>query len=348
MANELAKIDNNAAVALRPSTAEEMLGQVQLIQRVMKTVMIPGMHYGEIPGCGKRVKNRETGKWEDVPAPVLLKPGAELLLATFRLGCEYKVEDLGDGYDHRYRVTARGFHIPTGNTVGYGTGECSTQEKKYAWRRAVCEAEFDDTPENRRQAPWLPKKDTRGYNIKGEAEQELQVRASPADIANTVLKMACKRALVALCLNATACSDIFEQDLEEEHIADACGRGQQQAPPPPRYQRPQSKQPQQQQAPQNQGGYYDPNAPTQDGQQQQQQYQRPAGRQITEPQRKRLFAIASKAGVADEAVHAFLADEYGLNSANEITMDIYDAVCAWAQGGGQSEPQQQPQGGEKF
>src|SRR5690606_12324178 len=55
-----------------------------------------------------------------------------------------------------------------------------------------------------------------GYDRQNGAEYEIQqVRTEPADIANTVLKMACKRAQVAMIINATACSDIFTQDLED-------------------------------------------------------------------------------------------------------------------------------------
>lgn len=40
-------------------------------------------------------------------------------------------------------------------------------------------------------------------------------KSSPWDLQNTLYKMACKRALVAAVLNATAASDIFTQDLED-------------------------------------------------------------------------------------------------------------------------------------
>jgi hypothetical protein len=47
-----------------------------------------------------------------------------------------------------------------------------------------------------------------------------QVRAERDDIENTILKMACKRAHVAMTLNVTAASDIFTQDIEDlpEHL----------------------------------------------------------------------------------------------------------------------------------
>ena len=42
-----------------------------------------------------------------------------------------------------------------------------------------------------------------------------QIRTEPADLANTILKMACKRAMIAMTLNVTAASDIFTQDIED-------------------------------------------------------------------------------------------------------------------------------------
>ena len=48
--------------------------------------------------------------------------------------------------------------------------------------------------------------------------------SSPWDIQNTLYKMACKRALVAAVLNATAASDIFTQDLEDMGTQDTNGQ----------------------------------------------------------------------------------------------------------------------------
>jgi hypothetical protein len=45
--------------------------------------------------------------------------------------------------------------------------------------------------------------------------KDMQIRTEPADVANTVLKMAKKRAQIDLTLTATAASDIFTQDVED-------------------------------------------------------------------------------------------------------------------------------------
>lgn len=167
-------------------TAVEIRANVNLVQEVMQAVMKKDTHYGTIPGT---------------PKPTLYKPGAEVLAATFRIAVSYQVEDLSGADFSRYRVTAIGTHQTTGIVMGSGMGECSSNEEKYKWRKAYDE-EFNATPEDRRRVKYGK------YTAK-------QVRTEHADLSNTVLKMACKRAQVAMTLNVTAASDIFSQDIED-------------------------------------------------------------------------------------------------------------------------------------
>lgn len=171
-----------------PATAADMRAHVNLVQEVMKAVMQEGTHYGKIPGT---------------PKPSLWKPGAEVLGATFHIAPSYCVEDLSTEDYIRYRVTCTGTHQGTGIVMGAGMGACSSNEEKYKWRKANSDKEFDAAPENRRRVKY------------GKDYQAKQVRTEPADIDNTVLKMACKRAQVAMALNVTAASDIFTQDIED-------------------------------------------------------------------------------------------------------------------------------------
>jgi len=177
---------------MRAMTAVDMRAQVNLVQEVMQAVMKKDTHYGVIPGAKK---------------PSLYKPGAEVLAATFRIAVSYRTEDLSMDDHVRYRVTAVGTHQTTGIVLGDGMGECSSGEEKYKWRRVVCDEEFDATPENRRRIKF--------GKYQGKVEKTKQVRTEPADQANTILKMACKRAQVAMTLNVTAASDIFTQDIED-------------------------------------------------------------------------------------------------------------------------------------
>lgn len=180
-------------VRVEPMTAVEIRTQVNLIQEVMKAVMKKGTHFGTVPGCGNK--------------PTLLKPGAEKLMATFRLAADPHVEDLSGPDVIRYRIKVN-MLAADGSFVGAGVGECSSDEGKYMWRKAICEGEFTDTAEDRRREKW-----ERQY---GNAPEKVkQVRTNPADVANTVLKMAKKRALVDGVLTATGASDIFTQDIED-------------------------------------------------------------------------------------------------------------------------------------
>ena len=173
-------------------SAKEIRARIQLIQQVMKAVMQEGVHYGTIPGT---------------PKPSLWKPGAEVLCTTFRVAPSYRVEDLSDHDSIRYRVTCVGTHQVTLAVLGEGMGECSSNEEKYRWRNAVCDEEFNDASEDRKRVKWQ-----RG---KEGAYQREMIRTEPADLANTILKMACKRAQIAMTINVTAASDIFTQDLED-------------------------------------------------------------------------------------------------------------------------------------
>jgi protein-tyrosine-phosphatase len=169
-----------------PLTAIAIRAQVNLVQEVMKAVMKEGTHYGTIPGT---------------PKPSLWKPGAEVLAATFRIAVSYKIEDLSTADVVRYRVVAIGTHQTSGIVMGEGMGECSSGEEKYKWRKAYDE-EFAAAPEDKKRIKYGK------YTAK-------QIRTEPADLANTILKMACKRAQVAMTLNVTAASDCFSQDLED-------------------------------------------------------------------------------------------------------------------------------------
>lgn len=174
-------------------SAVDIRAQVNLIQQVMREIMKEGTHYGVIPGTQK---------------PTLYKPGAEVLAATFRIRPEFDIVDLSTSDAYRYRVTCRGIHQATGIVLAEGLGSASSSEEKYKWRRAVCKAEFDETPVDRRRTKWAKGRNNTTYSVD-------QIRAEPEDIDNTVLKMACKRAQVAMTLNATAASDIFTQDVED-------------------------------------------------------------------------------------------------------------------------------------
>ncbi|MDH2051194.1 hypothetical protein [Achromobacter marplatensis] len=175
------------------SSVADVTRHVIAVQEVMRSVMKPNVHYGAIPGAGEK--------------PTLLKPGAEVLCMTFRIADEYEIVDLSTAGAVRYRVKCIGRHQATGVALGSGLGEASTDEEKYRWRKAICDAEFEGTPADMKRTKY-GRKSGGHYTVQ-------QIRTEPADLANTVLKMACKRAKIAMVLNVTAASDMFSQDLDD-------------------------------------------------------------------------------------------------------------------------------------
>ncbi len=196
MSNELQTME-------RPTmTAIQVKAGLDLILQVMQMTMEKDKDYGVIPGC---------------KLPSLWKPGSEKILTAFRIGVDPIVEDLSTEDCARFRVKARLFHEPTGVEVGSGIGEASSDEEKYKWRRPVCDKEYDSAPEDRRRLK---------YQRDGTTWK--QVRTNKADVSNTILKMAKKRAQVDGTLTATAASAVFTQDLEdlEKEVRDAIVEGE--------------------------------------------------------------------------------------------------------------------------
>lgn len=185
-------VEKTKALKNQSARANEIRAQVNMIQEVMNSVMKKDIHYGIIPGCKK---------------PSLLKPGAEKILMTFHLVADNPIiEDLSTDEYIRYRVTQR-ILSPTGQLMGAASGECSSDEDKYKWRRPVCDEEFKETPEDRRMEKWI--------KSEGKAIKIKRIRTNPADVGNTILKMSVKRAVVAVTLITTAASDVFDQDIED-------------------------------------------------------------------------------------------------------------------------------------
>ena len=207
---------------LQALSPDAVLEQIKMIQELMARAMKKDEHYGIIPGCGTK--------------PTLLKAGAEKLNFTFRLAPSYEVtvENLENG--HRdYRVICTLTHIDSGKIWGQGVGSCSTLESKYRYRS---NADFEDTgkpipkdakekkAEYRKQGFGMKKVNGVWLWVKYGKDEKVE-NPDIADIYNTVLKMAKKRAQVDATLTATAASDIFTQDIEEfkpfenQHIENA-------------------------------------------------------------------------------------------------------------------------------
>lgn len=194
----------------------DLKAQVNLIQHVMREVMVEGEHYGTIPGCGDK--------------KTLLKSGAEKLMLTFRLSNDVEIETVdSDGGHRESRVKVTLFSM-SGQQLGTGVGSCSTMEGKYRFRVGPVELTNKPVPKTywdlRKENPvraqdtlggkgFVAKKDDTGQWMIAKQGEKVE-HDNPADYFNTVLKMAKKRALVDAVLTSTAASDIFTQDIEDD------------------------------------------------------------------------------------------------------------------------------------
>lgn len=187
MANELA-VNQGMSISV-----DSVVEQRNRIKEIQSRVMRDGVDFGNVPGC---------------PKPSLFKSGAEKLCSTFMLAIDPVAEDLSTTDERKYRVLVRLVHQTTGIFMGSGIGEASTSEEKYKWRKAVCDEEFEATDPEHRRVKYAKDRDGKVYTTK-------QVRTNPADLANTVLKMAKKRAQIDAVLAVLAASDFFTQDVED-------------------------------------------------------------------------------------------------------------------------------------
>jgi hypothetical protein len=261
--------------------AVDIRAQVNLIHEVMDSVMKKDVHYGIIPGCKK---------------PSLYKPGAEKILMTFRLVADNPIiEDLSTADSIRYRVTQR-ILTREGGLVGAASGECSSDEDKYKWRRPVCDEEFEETPIDRRGEKWVK-------DHTGKASKIKRIRTNPADVGNTILKMAVKRAAIGATLITTAASDVFDQDIEDipAEMLDTVVNGE----PKPVINQPVKK-----------------DKPAEVKTEPKKKAQNP----ISEAQGKRLYAIAVGNGYTGEDINAYLLKDYGIESTRDIERETYEAV----------------------
>lgn len=206
---------------------DNLIKQRAVIEQAMARVMKEDLHYGKIPGSKQ---------------PSLLKPGAQMLCTLFRLRPEFEIiERELPGNHKQYRVCCRLYLIGTVPPVSIseGWGEATTMESKHRFRMGDQSYEFteDDAPgiywkmrrdEGAKEADaWLStaydgRKVTVAKNPAGKfvvafvsGDGGRVENANIADLWNTVLKMANKRAYVDACITATASNDFFTQDLED-------------------------------------------------------------------------------------------------------------------------------------
>jgi hypothetical protein len=200
------------------ATIQEALARYALVGEFASRVLREGHDFGKIPGTDK---------------PTLLKPGAEKLSSLFGLAPVFDIaeKDLdwtgerhgGECFAYfQYRCSM----YSGSRIIAQGLGSCNSWEKKYRYRNAdrTCPTCGKATIFKSKQKPefycWAKRGGcgaTFPLTDKRITDQETgQVKnPDPADIVNTIDKMAQKRALIAATLIATNASEYFTQDLED-------------------------------------------------------------------------------------------------------------------------------------
>jgi hypothetical protein len=172
--------------------------------------------YGTIPGTKK---------------PTLFKSGAEKLCEVYGMAPDAvilkEIEDYERGlfdYTIKVNLTSR----RDGSFVGSGVGSCSSYESKYRYRiegRRCPNCDKDTIRKGATQygGGWYCNAKAGGCGAKFlDADQKIVnqqtgriTNPDMADVKNTVLKMAKKRALIDAVLSVTRSSAIFAQDLDD-------------------------------------------------------------------------------------------------------------------------------------
>lgn len=170
---------------------QQILNSIDKFQMVVQKTLKQGHDYDVIPGTTK---------------PTLLKPGAEKILMLLGLTSEYEIIEKVEDYDKGvFAYTVRCILSKNGKKVTEGLGSCNSKEDKYRWR-------------------WIPEKDLPPDVDKDALKSKINdygqklYRIENDEIftqANTILKMAKKRAQIDAVLTVAALSEIFTQDVED-------------------------------------------------------------------------------------------------------------------------------------
>ena len=191
--------------------------QLRLLEEYVKGVLHDGQDYGVIPGTGSK--------------PTLLKPGAANVIAAFNCYPDPHIEtetiNLTEGLVF-YRVRVDVLRMDNGLRRATGQGSCSSYEKKYRYRNAqpICpECGKENIRVSRGGGGFYcwQKLGGCGTNFPGNDDrittQEIGqvINKDPMELANTILKMAVKRAEVDAALRLPGVARFFTQDLEDMH-----------------------------------------------------------------------------------------------------------------------------------
>lgn len=186
---------NLSVVETSPDYVKKQIEKIRLLQKTIQEVLVENIDYGKIPGCGDK--------------PTLFKSGAEKILITFSLQSTYDIIQCTENFDGKgfFSYTVKSYLWANGVKITEGLGHCNSKETKFAYKWVVASKlppELD--PE------LLPRREKQGqYGRYFEYRIEEDVNSK----ANTLLKMAKKRAQVDAVLTVANLSELFTQDFDD-------------------------------------------------------------------------------------------------------------------------------------
>jgi hypothetical protein len=176
---------------------QSTMQKIAQFQAVVQSTLKVKHDYGVIPGTEK---------------PTLLKPGAEKILMLMGLTSEYDVTEKVQDYDAGFFAFTVKCTIYRGTMkITEGLGHANTKESRYTNRWVTAKK----VPPGIDQSTLKTRQKESRFKP-GETYTEYLVENSDGyTLANTVLKMAKKRAQVDAALTVASLSEIFTQDLED-------------------------------------------------------------------------------------------------------------------------------------
>lgn len=171
------------------------LTKVRTMQSTLKSLLCEGYDYGKIQGCGDK--------------PTLLKPGAEKILTTLGITSCYELIEHTEDFEGLgfFAYTVKCILTRGGQKITEGLGHANSKEKKWAYENVY----EKDLPEGLNK-DLLKKKKFEGRN---GTYYKYEVAADANSKANTILKMAKKRAQIDAVLTVASLSEIFTQDFDD-------------------------------------------------------------------------------------------------------------------------------------
>ena len=187
--NSLSIIDQGDMVSFK-----QTIQKINQWQNLVQTHLKKDKDYGIIPGTSK---------------PTLYKPGAEKIVMLGKLRSTFDILDETKDYDKEFFQFEVRWNLWAGeNLICQGVGLCSSKEDKYRYRWVG----ENKLPNNIKKENLMWREKSGKY---GKYKQYRIENEDICSIANTILKMAKKRALIDAALLVGSLSELFTQDVED-------------------------------------------------------------------------------------------------------------------------------------